>query len=344
MVDGVLLGKDHLVIAEVAQAHDGNLSVVHQLVDAVARAGAHAVKFQTHIADEESTEREPWRIKFSSRDSSRKDYWRRMEFSVAQWKEIKSHCVSVGVEFMSSPFSPAAVDLLQEVGVRVWKIASGEISNSQLLGCVSASGLPVILSSGLSTLAELEVAVQEVGRSASHLAILQCATQYPTPAREVGLNVIGQIRSRFDCVVGISDHSATPYPSFAAAALGAQVFETHIRLDDDHVGPDASSSLVESQLAELVRGVAFIRDSLASPVDKNVLSEQQVHLRTVFGRSLVVSRDLSAGDLVTESNLAFKKPGGGLGYRAIKDVVGRRLRRSLKKDEEIHLDDLEEPR
>lgn len=344
MVDGVLLGRDHLVIAEVAQAHDGEIAVVHQLIDAAARAGAHAVKFQTHIADEESTDREPWRVKFSTRDSSRKEYWRRMEFSAAQWREIKAHCVSAGVEFMSSPFSPAAVELLLEVGVRVWKIASGEVSNSQILGCVRESGLPVILSSGLSTLDDLDVAVREVGRKSAQLAVLQCATQYPTLAREVGLNVLGQIRSRFDCVVGISDHSATPYPSFAAAALGAQIFETHLRLDDDHTGPDASSSLTETQLSELVRGVAFIRQSLASPVDKTTLSDHQAHLRSVFGRSLVASRDLRAGDLLSEADLAYKKPGGGLMFGASEKVIGRRLRRSLMKDEELRLDDLEEPR
>ena len=339
---GVLLGNDHLVVAEVAQAHGGDVRLAHQLIEAASRAGAHAVKFQTHIAEEESTSREPWRIKFNSQDATRKDYWRRMEFSQGEWRELRAHCVSLGVEFVSSPFSPAAVELLTDLGVRVWKIASGEVSNAQLLASVAATNLPVILSSGLSTFAELELAAERVGRAPEQLAVLQCATQYPTTAESVGLNVIPELRARFGCVVGISDHSATPYPSLAAAALGARIFEVHIRLDDDTSGPDASSSLTASELANLVRGVAFIRQSLAHSVDKSRLSDEQVQLRRVFGRSLVAARNLAAGKPLEKSDIAYKKPGGGLPFESANQLVGRRLRRSLGADDELRLNDVED--
>lgn len=337
----VLLGRDHLFIAEVAQAHDGNVATAHTLIDAAARAGVHAVKFQTHIASAESTSREPWRVKFSARDATRFDYWQRMEFSVKQWQELKAHCDEKGVEFMSSPFSPQAVELLLDLGIRIWKVASGEVSNGQLLDCMKASHLPIIFSSGLSTIAELRLAVNRVQRPVTDFAILQCATRYPTSADRIGLNVIAELQDEFGCVVGISDHSATVAAGLAAATLGARIFEVHIRLENDVSGPDASSSLVESQVAELVKGVAFVREALKNPVDKHSLSTDQEHLRRVFGRSLVASRSLNSGHVLESSDLEYKKPGGGLRYEDSQRLIGRRLRRSIAIDQAITEDDVE---
>ena len=341
MPQDVLLGRDHLVIAEIAQAHDGNVDAAHRLIDSAAVAGVHAVKFQTHLAAAESTLREPWRVRFSSRDNDRYSYWKRMEFTENQWRELKAHCDEVNVEFMSSPFSPQAIDLLLDIGVRLWKVASGEVSNHELLQRLSDTGLPVILSSGLSTLSELRIAVEIVGRQPRELAILQCATQYPTAPERVGLNVIEEIRREFDCVVGISDHTATIFASIAATALGARVFETHIRADDDHAGPDSSSSLTQNQLAQLVRGVAFVRAAVASPVDKHTLTSDQEQLKLIFGRSLVAARPLQAGHVLLREDIAYKKPGGGLRYEDLSDLQGRRLRRSLQADEALSRDDVE---
>lgn len=341
MPTDVLLGKDHLVIAEIAQAHDGNFDAAVQLVEAAARAGAHVVKFQTHLAAAESTAREPWRVRFSSRDSTRQAYWRRMEFSLGQWKSLKSRCDELGVEFMSSPFSVEAVDLLMDVGVRMWKVASGEVANRQLLERLSATRLPTILSSGLSTYKELGSAIDILGLPKTDLAVLQCSTQYPTVAERVGLNVLAEYRSLFDCVVGISDHTATIYSAIAAAALGAQIFEIHLRQDQDLSGPDASSSLTEGALAELVRGVSFVRTALSNPVSKAELTADQLQLRAIFGRSLVAARPLSTGEIVTSNDVAFKKPGGGLSYDDIVNVVGRRLRRNLNQDDELRMDDFQ---
>jgi N-acetylneuraminate synthase len=341
MPQDVLLGRDHLVIAEIAQAHDGNVDVAHQLIDSASAAGVHAVKFQTHLAAAESTHREPWRVKFSSRDSDRYAYWKRMEFTVSQWKELKAHCDEANVEFMSSPFSPQAIDLLMGIGVRLWKVASGEVSNAQLLERLSDTGLPVILSSGLSTMLELRKAVEIVGRHSNELAILQCATQYPTPPDQVGLNVIEEFRREFDCIVGISDHTATIFASIAAVALGARVVETHIKADDDHTGPDASSSLTRLQLTELVKGVAFVRAAVTSNVDKYSLTSDQERLRVIFGRSLVAARPLGVGHVLAREDFAYKKPGGGLRYEDLSELEGQRLRRSVMADEPLGRDDVE---
>jgi N-acetylneuraminate synthase len=246
------------------------------------------------------------------------------------------------VEFFSSPFSVEAVDLLLEVGVRIWKVASGEVGNSQLLTALKASGLPVILSSGLSTIAELRSAIDLLSLSGSRVAVLQCATQYPTAPERVGLNVISRLRSEFECVVGISDHSSTIYPSLAAAALGGRVFESHIKEPNDGSGPDASSSLTEEQLRQLVDGVRFIRNSVLNPVDKDVLLSDQIELRKIFGRSIVAARELPAGHEITEDDLAYKKPGGGLDYSWYVRLVGAVLTRSLEADEALELGDVKE--
>lgn len=341
MRQNVLLGRDHLVVAEIAQAHDGSPNVAHSLIDAAARAGVHAVKFQTHIASAESTFREPWRVKFSKRDATRFDYWQRMEFSVQQWREMKAHCDQVNVEFMSSPFSPQAVDLLMNLGIRLWKVASGEVANEQLLDSLKATNLPVIFSSGLSTIEELHFAVNRVQLPQTEFAILQCATQYPTSPDCVGLNVIPELESRFGCVVGVSDHTATTFTAVAAAAIGARIFEVHIRPDNDISGPDASSSLIESQLSDLVKGVAFVREALKNPVNKHSLSADQVRLRGVFGRSLVASRHLMLGHVLMASDFAYKKPGGGLRYHDLHRLVGRRLRHDLAMDQELSDSDVE---
>ncbi len=169
------------IVGEVAQAHDGSLGMAHAFIDAIAKSGADAVKFQTHIAAAESTPAEPWRVKFSYQDATRYDYWKRMEFTEAQWRELKQHADERNLLFLSSPFSLEAVDMLQRIGIPAWKVASGEISNVPMLEKMLATGLPIILSSGMSPFRELEARVRQVQEAGNDLAILQCTSMYPTP-------------------------------------------------------------------------------------------------------------------------------------------------------------------
>src|SRR5262245_57498592 len=163
-----------LIVGEVAQAHDGSLGVAHSYIDAIANAGADAVKFQTHIAAAESTPAEPWRVKFSPQDATRFDYWKRMEFTSDQWAGLKTHASEKGLLFFSSPFSPEAVDLLTNIGVAAWKIASGEVGNISLFETMADTGLPFLISTGMSTWAEIDVAIEAVARRRLPYALLQC--------------------------------------------------------------------------------------------------------------------------------------------------------------------------
>jgi N,N'-diacetyllegionaminate synthase len=331
------------IIAEIAQAHDGSLGAAHAMIDAAVDAGADAVKFQTHIAAAESTLREPWRVKFSRQDATRYEYWRRMEFSENQWQELKAHCDERGVIFLSSPFSPEAVDLLGRVGVPAWKVASGEIGNLPLLRRMAATGLPMILSSGMSAWEELDRAVAICRKASVPFAVMQCTTAYPCPPERVGLNVLAEMRERYSCPVGLSDHSGMIYPGLAAAALGSSMIEVHVAFHKKAFGPDTLASLTFEQLAELVQGTRFIAASLANPVDKNAEASKSELLRKTFGKSIVARKDLAAGAVLTDDDLALKKPGTGLPPSAWPQVLGKRLNRALSKDEELALTDLGEP-
>jgi N,N'-diacetyllegionaminate synthase len=217
LIDG---RKQTFVIAEVAQAHDGSLGMAHAYVDAAAAAGADAIKFQTHIAAAESTLDEQFRVPMSGQDATRWHYWKRMEFSPAQWAGLAAHAEQCGLIFLSSPFSIAAVELLAGIGMQAWKVGSGEVFNERLLRAMAAAGGPILLSSGMSTYADIAHAVSAVRAHGAELALFQCASRYPTPLEQVGINVLGELRQRFDCPVGLSDHSGTPYPALAALGPG----------------------------------------------------------------------------------------------------------------------------
>lgn len=332
-IDGRPVGDGRcFVIAEVAQAHDGSLGMAHSFIDAAARAGADAIKFQTHIAAAESTHREPWRVKFSRQDDRRFDYWRRMEFSSEQWQGLRDHAVDRGIVFLSSAFSPQAVELLVELGMPAWKVASGEVGNLPLLDLMAKTGRPMILSSGMSSYAELDTAVERVRAHSAALAVLQCTTAYPTPAERVGLNCLEILRRRYDCPVGLSDHSSTIFAGIAAVSLGASIVEVHITHSREAFGPDASSSLTPTELSEMIRGVRFVETALANPVDKDAASKDLAPLRRTFGKSIVAARALPEGHRLTAPDIAFKKPGDGLPPSAIESVLGRSLNRDVGAD------------
>lgn len=332
------------VVAEVSQSHDGSLGMAHAFIDAAAEAGADAIKFQTHIASAEGTTDEPWRTRFSLQDETRFDYWRRMEFTPEQWHGLKSHADKRGLHFLSSPFSMAAVDLLSRVGVAAWKVASGEINDDPLVDAMAASGLPIMLSTGMSPVAEIDAAVERVRSHGVPVAVMQCTSLYPCPPELVGVNLIPEFRERYGCAVGLSDHSATIYPGLAAATLGIEVLEVHITLSREMFGPDVVASITTRELRQLVEGVRFIEKMRATPCDKEALPDSVTSLRDIFMKSVVAADDLEAGTVLRREHLATKKPGTGIPARDCDMLVGRRLRRSVARDALLSLDDLEEVR
>lgn len=330
-----------LIIGEVAQAHDGSLGMAHSFIDAIAAAGADGVKFQTHIAAAESTPDEPWRIKFSPQDRTRYEYWKRMEFSREQWFGLKRHADERGLLFLSSPFSVEAVDLLTRVGVAGWKIASGEISNPAMFEPMAATGLPVLLSTGMSSISEIDAAVGMVRSYNLPLAVLQCTSAYPCPPEKVGLNLIPVFQDRYRCAVGLSDHSGTIYPGLAAATMGIDLLEVHVTLSREMFGPDVVASVTTTELRQMVEGIRFIEKMKENPVDKDALASDAAAMRSLFTKSVVARIDISAGTVLGREHLTIKKPGTGIPAARLPELIGARLIRDVKADQVLKEEYLE---
>jgi N,N'-diacetyllegionaminate synthase len=333
-------GEPAFLISEIAQAHDGSLGMAHAMIDAAADSGADAVKFQTHFAAAESTLDEPFRVRGSGQDASRYAYWKRTEFSPDQWSELASHAGKRNLIFLSSAFSEEAMSLLARIGMPAWKIASGELGSDSMLNTMMATRAPFIVSTGMSGWNEIETLVSRLRAAKTNFAILQCTSRYPTALEDVGLNVLDELRSRFSCPVGLSDHSGKVFPALAALNTGASIIEFHLALDRGMYGFDVSSSLTPAE----IRLVAQARDAFAvmarNPVDKDKMARELAPMRAMFGRSLAPRNDLKKGTRLERHLLTEKKPGGGIPMVDIDTVVGRILTRDVPADRLLKLDDL----
>lgn len=314
------------IIAEIGQAHDGSLGMAHAYIDALSKTGINAVKFQLHIAHAESSIHEPFRVKFSKQDKTRYDYWQRMSFSLEQWKDLKRHCDDVDVEFVASPFSNLAVDWLEDIGVRRYKVGSGEVNNLLLLEKLAQTHKPVILSSGMSSFEELDKSVNFLKTRQIEVSLLQCTTSYPTRPENYGLNVISELKDRYAVPVGFSDHSGKISTSVAATALGSELLEFHVAFSKEQFGPDSTSSLTISEVKDLVSQVRGIEKALKHPVNKQV-NIQFKALKNIFEKSLAVNKDLKKGHVLTFDDLEAKKPKGyGINPEKYKKVIGKALK------------------
>jgi N-acetylneuraminate synthase len=329
-----------LIIGEIAQNHDGSLGMCHAYVDALADAGADAVKFQAHIADEESTLDERFRIKFSQQDETRYDYWRRMEFSESQWLELKRHADDAGIGFICTPFSAAAVEMLQRVGVELWKIGSGDTELAELADPMIASGKPLIISSGMSGWSEIDVTAKRLRDAGADFALMQCTSQYPTPLDQVGLNNLPEMQERYGCRVGLSDHSGSLTPSLAAIARGFTLVEVHATFDKRMFGPDVSASLSIEEIAEMARFARDLATIDRNPVDKDAKADELGAQKSLFGRSVGLKTDLVAGQIITAGDLTPKKPGGGIAWSDKDALIGRELIHDAPRNRLLKQEDL----
>src|SRR5712671_62450 len=325
------------IIAEIGSVHDGSFGNALRLIDAAVEAGADTVKFQTHVAEAESLPNAPAPAYFS--DEPRVAYFKRTGFGTKQWEQLARHAQACGVKFLSSPFAEEAVDLLEEIGATAYKVPSGEVTNLPLLERIAKTGKPVLLSSGVSNWAELDRAV-DVLKPAVDLTVLQCTSAYPCPPEKVGLNVIGELRARYNTPVGFSDHTLGFAAAFAAAALGATVIEKHFTFSRLMYGSDAKHSMEPEDFRVFSAGLREIWRMNAAPVDKGDNTQYQ-EMKRIFQKSIVSSRALAAGAVLTRDMLAFKKPGDGIPAAEYESVLGRRLRSPLPADHQFSVGDFE---
>jgi len=329
------------IIAEIGQAHDGSLGLAHSYIDAVSKTGVNAIKFQTHIAEAESSDYEKFRVNFSYEDSSRKDYWKRMEFTKEQWIGLKKHCDDVNIEFLSSPFSVEAVRLLEKIGVKRYKLGSGEINNILLIENIIRTQKPVIISSGMSSYKEIDFTVDLLKKKNVDVSLLQCTTSYPTKSGEWGLNLIADLYERYKIPIGYSDHSGDIFACLAATALGAKLLEFHAVFDKEMFGPDSTSSLTMKEIRKLVLGVKQISYDINKGVNYKSDNSNFFELKNMFEKSLCVNKDLKKGDIINFDDLESKKP-ANIGIKAsdFKNIVGKKLIKDLKKWDFISYDDI----
>ena len=318
--------KETFIIAEIAQAHDGSLGQAHSYIDAVSKAGADAVKFQTHIAEAESTLDEEFRIPMSGQDRNRFEYWKRMEFTNNQWLELAKHAKEKGLIFLSSPFSEEAVNMLSSIGMPAWKVGSGEVFDFKLIDLMIKKGGPIILSSGMSSWAEIEKSIKYVQNNGGTPAIMQCTTKYPTPLEEVGLNMLEEFRNKFNIPSGLSDHSGTIWPSLAALSSNADLLEVHVTFDKSIYGPDASASLNFSELNIICQANKAFKLMRQNPINKDENATKLKKTKFLFTKSLSPKYDLTAGTILTRSMLTLKKPSGGFTNDDFDKVIGKKLK------------------
>lgn len=332
--------KMSYIIAELGNTHDGSLGLAKQMIHAASECGVNAVKIQTHIFDAESLPNAPNPPYFKG--ESRKQYFERTAFTRDQYLElIATAQVECGVDFLSSPFSIEAVDFLDSMGMKIFKIPSGEVSNTPLLRHVAKTGKPVFLSSGMSSWAELDLAVETLrDNGCEKLTLLQCVSSYPCPAKDAGLNVMELMRKRYALDVGYSDHTMGLAIPLAAVTLGATVIEKHFTLSKKMYGSDAKNSMEPSEFASMVQGIRDIESAMSHKVDKDKIVEELAEMKHVFEKSIVSIRDIPAGTKIDETMIAVKKPGNGIPARMYDKVLGKVANVTIKENQLIESNQL----
>jgi N,N'-diacetyllegionaminate synthase len=328
------------VIGEIGQAHEGSYGMAHSYIDALAKSGVDAAKFQMHIAEAESSAHEVFRIPFPYSNETRMEYWKRMEFTEEQWISLKNHCEACNLDFLATPSSVQAVDLLEKLGVSRYKVGSGDTCNLLLLDRITLTGKEMIVSTGMSSQEELDLTCQFLKKRTATFSLLQYTSSYPTQESEWGLNQISELRKRYDVPTGFSDHSGNIYACLSATALGAELLEFHVTFDKRSYGPDSVSSLTIKQVKTLTTGVRQIETALKNPVEKADVSESR-NVKNIFEKSLAVNKNLPKGHTLTLLDLESKKPAEmGIPARHYGDVLGKQLRHEMKKWAFLNLNDI----
>ena len=327
-------GEPCFIIAEAGINHNGDIKLAKKLISTAKDAGADAVKFQTHIPEKEmlkddSTAEYVGELLF--------DLLKRVELSKKDHVELKNYATNKGILFLSTPFSREAVDLLEEIGVRAYKVGSGEMTNLPLLEYIAKKKKPMIISTGMSTFEEIEETINLVKKFNDDLILLHCTSTYPTRYEDVNLRVIERLREKFKIPVGLSDHSIDIYTALASVVLGACIIEKHFTINKDLPGPDQKASITPSELKELVKGVRAVEKALGST---KKVTDDELPVQRMARESVVALVDIPKGTVITEDMVWVKRPGIGIPAKYLKTVIGMKTQKNIKVDTIIKWRDL----
>lgn len=328
-----------LIIAEAGVNHNGSLAMAKQLADAAKAAGADIVKFQTakpELVISRFAEKAEYQKEQTGNEESQLEMCRRIHLTFDEHVQLKAYCDEIGIPYLSTPFDLDSIDLLEQMGTPMWKVPSGEITNLPYLEKIAATKKPVILSTGMSMLSEIEDAltILEDG-GAGPITLLHCNTEYPTPIEDANLLAMQDLREQFGLPVGYSDHTTGIEADIAAAALGAVVIEKHFTLDKTLPGPDHKASLSPQELAAMVAAVRKTEKALGD--GKKHVTQSEAKNKPIARKSILAKRAIHKGEVFTAENLTVKRPGDGISPMRWYEVLGKTAKRDFAEDEKIEL-------
>lgn len=326
------------IIAEAGVNHNGDINLAYQLVDAAKAAGVDCIKFQTFKSENlvSHTAQKAEYQKAATGDSSQQDMLKQLELSFDEFVSLKKYCDRKGICFLSTPFDFESIEFLNSIEMPFWKIPSGEVTNYPYLVALAKTGKPVVMSTGMCEMQEIEDAIAVLRENGtSDIKLLHCNTEYPTPYEDVNLRAMKTLRDAFGVEVGYSDHTKGIEVPIAAVAMGASVIEKHFTLDRNMEGPDHKASLEPQELKQMVDSIRHIEAALGSG-DKRPSPSEKKNM-AVARKSIVAAKRIKAGDILTEENITVKRPGNGICPMRWKEVLGTRAVRDFEEDELIEI-------
>lgn len=348
MTNSVQIGKFQIgpsnpcfIIAEAGVNHNGDMKLAHKLIDAAAKAGADAVKFQSFVAEDLVTPqaaKADYQVHTTRDGSGQFDMLKKLELSGDQQAELKSHCDKSDILYLCTPYEEKSADLLEHIGISAYKIASTDTSNIPFLRYLARKNIPVIFSTGMSTLGEVEESINELKLHGldGKIIILQCTSEYPAPVKDLNLRAMKTMELAFCCPVGFSDHTRGIGASPWAVAAGACVVEKHFTLDKNMKGPDHRASIEPEELKELVRTIRNVEAALGDGIKRPMPSE--IANKPPMQKSLVATHAISAGEVIHTRDLTCKRPGDGLLPKWFDRVVGKKAAKDISSGEILNLD------
>lgn len=332
-----------LIIAEAGENHNGSLDLAYQLIDKAIEAGADIVKFQTgkpELVTSKYSEMAQYQKENIGVEESQLDMLRKIMLPFEAFEKLKNYCDKKGIEFLSTPFDLESVDLLHHIGMKKWKIPSGEITNLPLLEKIAQFNEPIIMSTGMCELAEIRQAIDILKASgANDITLLHCTTEYPAPYEDVNLNAMETMRREFNLPVGYSDHTNGIEIPVAAVALGACVIEKHFTLDRNMEGPDHKASLEPQELKQMVTSIRNIEKALGNG-NKTVSASESKNI-AIARKSIVAKKDIKKGEVFTNENLICKRPGNGISPLKWYELLGKVASKDYKEDYLIEKEELD---
>jgi len=329
------------IIAEIGLAHEGSYALACSYILSAKKAGADAVKFQTHIAEDESSKYDDFRIRSQYIiDKNRKSFWQRTAFDLQTFAKLKKLTEKNGMFFLSSPFSIEAVELLKKIKISAWKIGSGELTNLPLINKIAQTKKPIILSTGLSNFFEIKKTVDLIRKFHNKIVLMQCTSLYPCPYEKLGLNVINELKKKFNLKVGFSDHSGDPLISFLAITQGADMIEAHVTYDKDIQTFDGTSSLNFKEFEFLTKSIKIFEQISKNKVNKKIIPSFLKRNKKLFEKSIFLNKSLFKNHKLSYKDLSFKKPVIGIHASDYQKCIGKKLKRNIKINDPLQWKDL----